>query len=72
MWCVVSPGPYGAYDGWLGEAVTALSRLGHYAAAVNLTRAMAPVYARGPGALRRGVPHTSTQHTLTHPHQPFA
>ena len=42
-------GPYGAYDGWLGESVVALSRLGRYADALNLTRSMAPVYDRGPG-----------------------
>lgn len=42
-------GPYGAYDGWLGESVLALSRLGRYADALNVTRSMAPVYDRGPG-----------------------
>jgi hypothetical protein len=42
-------GPYGAYDGWLGESMLALSRLGRHADALNLTRAMAQVYDRGPG-----------------------
>merc|ERR1719221_987533 len=42
-------GPFGAYDGWLGESVAALGRLGHYNQALNVTRNMAQVYDRGPG-----------------------
>ena len=42
-------GPFGAYDGWLGETVHALALFGEYAAALDLVRAMAPVYDRGPG-----------------------
>jgi|EP01043_Picozoa_sp_COSAG02_P020712 hypothetical protein len=44
-------GPFGAYDGWLGETVQVLSLFGHayYADALQLVRSMAPVYDRGPG-----------------------
>lgn len=52
-------GPYGAYDGWLGESVLALSRLGRYADALNVTRSMAPVYDRGPGGQSHQVPSLS-------------
>ena len=44
-------GPFGAYDGWLGETVQVFSLFGpaHYTDALQLVRDMAPVYDRGPG-----------------------
>lgn len=42
-------GPYGAYDGWLGETVEVFSIFGRHIDALELVRNMAPVYDRGPG-----------------------
>jgi hypothetical protein len=42
-------GPFGAYDGWLGETVSVLSIFGCYADALELVHRMAHVYDRGPG-----------------------
>ena len=42
-------GPFGAYDGWLGETVEAFCAMGDYAGALALVRAMAAVYDDGPG-----------------------
>lgn len=42
-------GPYGSYDGWMGETLSALATLGRYDLALELVQAMAAVYDRGPG-----------------------
>ena len=42
-------GPFGAYDGWLGETVEVFSIFGRHMDALELVRNMAPVYDRGPG-----------------------
>jgi hypothetical protein len=42
-------GPYGSYDGWLGETLMAFARLGRYDLALNVAQSMAQVYDRGPG-----------------------
>lgn len=42
-------GPWGSYDGWVGEAVEAYCALGRYGEALALTRNSSVVYDRGPG-----------------------
>ena len=42
-------GPFGSYDGWLGELLEAFAALGRYDLAIAAVRRMAVVYNGGPG-----------------------
>ena len=42
-------GPWGSYDGWLGETVHAYASRRDYGAAADVLRRAAPVYLHGPG-----------------------